>query len=155
MGWIQRHAAEKGLTMIDASKPLEVTVTPADVRGATAQSPTSCAIARAVRREHPEVRAAYVFRSTVWLEDDEHLVRYALPESAKSELVAFDRGAKFYPGKYHLPLANRRTKAQRKAHAAAQRRYYAKTHEKAKRPVRKKTRQIHRTEGIRLTEADE
>ena len=167
-----------GLTMIDADQPLEVEVKPCDVKGSKAHNQTDCAIARAVKRQYG-AQDVYVLRSTVWVSDGDHLVRYSLPGSLQKEIVSFDRNRDFRPGKYRLAKKT----LDPAAHAAAQRRYYQKTQEakaapaetsppKAPKPKAVKQRKLtpakpvtpahrgvimrakHETEGIRSSDLD-
>lgn len=150
-GFIAQRALDLGKTMIDADEAIDITITAADIRGGKPSSPSHCAIARAVRRVLPETKNVFVFRSTVWVEDDSYLIRYKLPGSLQKEIVCFDRAKKFEPGDYYLGSApNRKRNAQqaRGKHPQVEAR---KRRAKAK-PTEK--RRAHRTEGIRVAEKE-
>jgi hypothetical protein len=143
---IENYAQEAGLTLVDAGKPLEIEIKTCDVKGSKSLNPKQCAIARALVRIGFE--EAWVFRNTVWVDDGKgHLVRYSLPSSLQKEVVAFDRGAKFFPGEYHLgPSPNRKRNRRQRAGEHPQR----EARRRAKLAIKKK--KIHRTQGIRGTE---
>ena len=149
---IQHRAETLGLTMIDADKPIDVKITREDIQGAKAQNPANCAIARACKRQH-HVENAFVFRTTVWLETKDKLVRYSLPPSLQKEVVAFDRGGRrsFAPGEYHLsPAHNAKRNAAQKRGEYPQKKIKARAKKRRARGVAK--RSVHRTAGIRGTE---
>lgn len=85
----------------DATKPLQLTITPQDIKGSAKGDPANCAAAEACKRQLAANEVliyrsrAYVLKGKVW-------TRYIVPESLKSEIVAFDRGARFEPGTYTL-----------------------------------------------------
>jgi hypothetical protein len=79
-----------------------VSVNQKDVDLAKRKNPEACALARACTRSHGDVKRAYFFRSSAWLEYDDRIVRYALPPSTQKEIVAFDRAKAFEPGVYQL-----------------------------------------------------
>jgi hypothetical protein len=150
IGFIAQRAADLGKTMIDAGKPLDITITDGDVRNGKASSPSHCAIARAVRRQRPDVENVFVFRSTVWIEEGERLIRYSLPGSLQKEIVCFDRAKKFQPGDYYLGAApnrsrNKKQKAGKHPQVADR---------KKRMESRKPKKRSHRTEGIRVAERD-
>jgi hypothetical protein len=149
---IERRAQTFGLTMINADAHLAVHVTKADIKNAKPNAPNNCAIARAVQREHPEVNAVFVFRSTAWVENDGKIVRYKLPTSLQKEIVAFDRAKAFEPGEYRLsPAPNaKRNRAQKAGkHPQREDKKRAKARRKAGLP-----RKAHHTTNCRTTEYD-
>lgn len=150
MTTIRQIAETFGLPMIDADAAIDVTITKADIQGAVANNQTCCAIARALKRK-PGVKEAYVFRSVVWIEQDEHLVRYGLPPSLQKEIVSFDRSGDFRPGHYGLsaspnPKRNRAQRAGKKPQAAYRKARKRRGYVAKRRP--------HRSEGVRGTGLD-
>ena len=100
--YLNKRAKELGLEVVDATKPMLVSVNQKDVARAKVKNPEDCALARACKRQHDGVKAAYFFRTAAYLEYDDKLVRYVLPHSAQKEIVAFDRAKVFEPGNYQL-----------------------------------------------------
>src|SRR5688572_23236975 len=88
---MRRYAETNNLKLVDAKKPLEIEVLPEDIRRADRKKPQSCGFAKACRRMDNDIRAAYFFQSTAYLEFDDKIVRYSLPKSMQKEIVAFDR----------------------------------------------------------------
>ena len=93
-----------GLPVVDAKRPLTLSVTKADISRAadSIQQPNSCAVARACYRElhAKEVR---VHLSRVYVRTNDHnWVRYVTPDAMRAEIIAFDRGGAFEPGEFRL-----------------------------------------------------
>lgn len=88
---ITKLAREKKLLKIDAKKPLILTVSEQDIRGAKAKSPGFCAFAVATKRQHPEIVNCYFYKTKAWLEYEDRLVRYHLPLAMQKEIASFDR----------------------------------------------------------------
>jgi hypothetical protein len=144
--YISMRAKERGIPMIDANKPIIVDVTPADCAKSTAKNSKECAFAHAVVRVYKKqgVIATYFFRTTAWLEYDDKLVRYSLPPSAQKEIVAFDRGGGFAPGKYQLSKV-----CKSNTHAEIQKRSKKRRGRHQPGNGKIKRRYVHRTEGVR------
>lgn len=88
-------------TVEDAKTSILIEVTPRDAAWAAKKNHSRCALARAC--EHVRgVDAAIISRSMGYLIHGTKAVRYDLSEGAKREVVTFDRGAGFTPGKYLL-----------------------------------------------------
>lgn len=91
----------KGIEVEDATNHLTVTVTKEDVRKGALKKADRCAAAQAIIREtgcedaRVHVARAYVKNNGTWK-------RYFVPDSLRTEVVAFDRGGKFTPGDYIL-----------------------------------------------------
>ena len=90
-----------GLKVYDARKPIEITITAADVRSGVNKRPDSCAAACAIKRL-PVCQEARVHISRVYIKVDGKWLRYATPTPLRREIVAFDRGGRFEPGTYKL-----------------------------------------------------
>jgi hypothetical protein len=108
--FVSKRAKELGLKTIDASKDLVIEVVQNDIDKATRKNSKCCAFANAAKRQFEDVKAAYFFRSTAWLEYEDKLVRYLLPPAVQKEIVSFDRAHVMEPGTYRV---NRPSKAQR------------------------------------------
>jgi hypothetical protein len=149
MTTIRQIAETFGLPMIDAKRALDVKITAADCKGAVPHNQTKCAIARALKRSG--AKEAYVLRTTAWIDDGDHLVRYALPPSLQKEVVSFDRSGDFRPGSYALSPApnakrNRAQRAGKHPQKVARRRL--------KKATNRKPRKAHRSEGVRGQDLD-
>lgn len=141
-------------TLVDGNAPIEIVIEPCDVKGSKPHNQTQCAIARAVKRTFL-VPECYVLRTTVWIDDGERLIRFALPPSLQKEIVSFDRNKDFRPGRYQL---SRSKNPDRKKNAERQARYYkrkkalkAKTGARAVKDI-KLGRKGHETEGLRSSD---
>lgn len=141
--YITKRAAELGLKKQDARTPMRLMVTARDVTKGRAKDPHACAFARACRRTD-DVTAAYIFRSTAWVEYPDKLVRYLLPPSMQKEVVAFDRGKAMEPGEYQLvpPSKSLRMSEIKRRHKNPQR-YTRRGASGIKRKI------VHRTTGVR------
>ncbi len=142
--YITKRAKELGLKKVDAKEPLALQVKKLDVLRATRKNSKCCAFARACKRSL-EVKAAYFFRSTAWLEFDDKLVRYMLPPSVQKEIVSFDRAGVTAPGVYQLnaPAKSQSSKAMRSRNAKRAGKAHSGTVGNVKRKI------VHRTELIR------
>lgn len=78
---------------------LRVEVTKRDIENGEPLNPYACAIARACVRQVKNVVAAKVHMGRLYLkfEGQERWRRWTVPEYATREIVAFDRGGKFFP----------------------------------------------------------
>ncbi len=91
----------EGLPVYDATEPLGFTVKTRDITKRGIQSPDSCAMALACKREHHSKDVRIHMKYSYVLEKD-HWTRYRTPASVSREIVAFDRGGSFDPGEYML-----------------------------------------------------
>jgi len=85
----------------DALQDEVVEVTAKDVARSAKGNHNACALARACEREL-KADAAIIAVSRAFLVYGERAIRYRLTERAQREIVSFDRGAAFMPGKYVL-----------------------------------------------------
>ncbi len=85
----------------DAKQPLIIEVTKADAASRAAKSHVACALAVACKRRF-HMEGVVISRSTAYLVKRNLALRFLLPNTLRSEIVAFDRGAQFSPGIYHL-----------------------------------------------------
>ena len=93
-----------GLPVLDAKRPLKLSITKGDIaRAATSiKEPKGCAVARACMREL-HVKEARVHLSRIYLRtNDSNWVRYLTPKELRSEIIAFDRGGSFQPCEVRL-----------------------------------------------------
>lgn len=104
--YVTKHAKVHELEEIDAIKPLSIEVTERDIKLAKAGNSKECALARACKRALPNVKNAYFLRSTAWLEFEDKMVRYRLPQSVQKEIVSFDRSKMMSTGEYTLATVN-------------------------------------------------
>ncbi len=110
--YVTKLANDLGLRSVSARKPLTFTVTKKDTARGIVKDPECCALALACRRVDPEVKAAYFFKSTAWLQYEDKLVRYALPNVLQKEIVSFDRSGIMAAGEYHLAPSTYRKRSQ-------------------------------------------
>lgn len=99
-----------GKRVVDATRPLHITVTPRDAALGKNKDPAGCAAARAIVRGYREegARGARVHLGRTYVEFDDKFVRYRTPGALKLEIVSFDRGTKpeYSAGQYNLaPIA--------------------------------------------------
>jgi|HubBroStandDraft_6_1064221.scaffolds.fasta_scaffold1085152_1 hypothetical protein len=100
--YLDKMANEMGLRRVSARKSLDITVTKKDTVRGVVKDPECCALALACRRVDPDVKAAYFFKTTAWLQYERKLVCYALPLVLQKEIVSFDRSGIMAPGAYSL-----------------------------------------------------
>lgn len=95
-----------GLKVIDGKKPVEITITEADVAKGKTKDPAACAAARACLRSdactEARVHLGRTYLKVKAVTGRQHWVRYQTPDAIRSEIIAFDRGATFTPGTYTL-----------------------------------------------------
>ena len=92
-----------GLPVVDAKTPLIIRINKRDVKLGHTKDPGACAAARCLLRSVPKIQAARVHLSRSYIQiGNTHWVRYATPQSLRSEVVSFDRGGKFLPGAHAL-----------------------------------------------------
>ncbi len=91
-----------GLKVVDAVRPLRITVSAADTKKAKKKDPTSCAVALTCVREIKGCTEARVHLGRTYIRTADRYTRYKTPTSIRTELIAFDRGAGFEPGEYTL-----------------------------------------------------
>lgn len=87
--------------VIDATKPVEVTVTAKDGAAGRKLDEHECAMAKAVCRK-PGVDGAIIGVSYSYVIQGDTATRYKTPVSVSREIVSFDRHRDFAPGQYGL-----------------------------------------------------
>lgn len=91
-----------GKPVVDATKPIKIEITARDAKEGDNKNPSSCAAARAVKRDIAECVSARVHIGRVYVETPRKWIRYETPDSLRTEIIAFDRGGSFAPGTYKL-----------------------------------------------------
>lgn len=92
-----------GKPVFDAKKPITLNITPNDIAKADRKESADCAVARACRRElHAKEVRVHLGRVYVRMNEG-NWQRFLTPRSLRSEIIAFDRGGSFEPGKFVLP----------------------------------------------------
>lgn len=91
----------EGKKVIDAKRPLVLSITPKDVAKGKKRAPDCCAAAQACVRQL-KADQARVFLSRVYVEFPDKWVRYSTPPALRTEIVSFDRGHRFEAGDYKL-----------------------------------------------------
>lgn len=99
--YVYKRADDLGIPVVESKQRLLVTVTDEDVIKAKKADSKHCALARASMRL-PHVNAAYFFRSLAFLEYEDKMVKFLLPQSVQREIVSFDRAAIMASGVYQL-----------------------------------------------------
>lgn len=92
-----------GKPVFDAKTPLTVKISKADIVKSEPGNPDNCAAAIALVRQQP-IMAAHVFRSRVFIELRDRVMRYVTPGRLRQETISFDRGTdqQFLEGDYTL-----------------------------------------------------
>lgn len=103
-----------GKPVVDAKRPLLLSISPLDVKRGKTKKPEACAAALALRRE-AHCKTARVHLGRTYVETPKAWVRYQTPRSVRTEIISFDRGASFAPGDYTFsPLAPTQLLGQRR-----------------------------------------
>jgi hypothetical protein len=88
--------------VFDADGPLEIQISAADCSAGKNKDPSKCAAALAVKRAIPAALSVRVHISRTYVEFKDKWLKYRTPEGLRTEMVAFDRGGEFTPGKFRL-----------------------------------------------------
>lgn len=139
----------------EAKSPLHISITAEDVKKGSRKAPDACAAALACKKL-PGVVNARVHSSRVYIETPKKWVVYHTPVNLTKEIVAFDRGGKFYPGEFNLAAPppsdtvekRRAYRVNRKVLLARKERYEGKTDPELI-TKRKNPRKLRITQGIR------
>jgi hypothetical protein len=91
-----------GLPVKYATKPIDLHITKRDCDKGQNKEPASCAAALACKREVDGCTDARVHLSVIYLKVGNKWLKYRTPQSIRSEVISFDRGAYFAPGEYRL-----------------------------------------------------
>jgi len=90
-----------GTEVEDATEGMVVTITKLDVKKGAAKKATACAAAQALCRQ-TGAKEARVHFSRAYVKEGKIWKRYCVPPALRNEILAFDRGGAFEPGKYRL-----------------------------------------------------
>lgn len=139
----------RGLPVIDATVPMVIHVKRSDLVNGYTMLQNYCVVAHAVKREFK--RECWVHRSTAYLREDDHWVRYTLPPSLKFEVACHDRGGEFKAGDYRLKPPPPSIRFGSAGYAAQKAKMMASYHKAkaGKAPTGKPARPMHITEGVR------
>ncbi len=108
-----------GKKVVDAKAPAKIAITERDTKVGANKNPSGCAAALAAMRDIKDCISARVHIGRVYIETPRRWVRYHTPEALRTEIIAFDRGGTFQPGKYELkPPSKAETTEARHAYAA-------------------------------------
>ena len=113
----------EGLPVRDLTKPLKLVISDDDCKRGSTKNPSSCAAALAACRL-PKVTEARVHIGRVFLNiSNKYWLRGKTPGALRTEIVSFDRGAKFEPGEYTIrPIApSERKDRHKKSHVPVRR----------------------------------
>ena len=107
-----------GKKVVDATHSVELVITPKHIKRGNTKDPGGCAAALACMEEVPGCSSARVHIGRTYIELADKWVRYQTSRALRSEIVAFDRGGNFEPGKYNLsPMSKSERLLRGKAHS--------------------------------------
>jgi hypothetical protein len=89
-----------GKPVINSKRKIQVEISPRDVQKGMTRDPATCAAAQCLMRSVRGILGARVHVSMTYIEFAKHWERLSTPRSLSREIVAFDRGAPFFPGTY-------------------------------------------------------
>lgn len=92
-----------GIPVTNARRGLELHITTRDCNGGDPKRPSTCAAARAIRRELGAIDCRVHLARVYVRQNKGNWTRYMTPKALAREIVAFDRGGNFQPGTYALP----------------------------------------------------
>lgn len=93
----------EGKSVVDAKRPVYLSITESDIRKATPSDPHCCAAAQACMRQF-HAKEAIVHMARIYVLQGRRWFRYQTPLSIRSEIIAYDRRASFCPGTYKLAI---------------------------------------------------
>jgi hypothetical protein len=92
----------EGKPIYNSKKPLDIVIRTSEATRGSGKDPTCCAAALAAIHSVKGCTRARVHVAVSYLEINGKWYRYATPGTLRTEIVGFDRGAKFSPGVYTL-----------------------------------------------------
>jgi hypothetical protein len=110
-----------GEPVSNAATPLRLKITEDDISRGKRGQPNACAIAVAAMHRVKGCTAAQIHRSCAYLNIGGKWRRYRIPAALWAEIIAFDRGGKFWAGEHDLsppPLPDIMPAAKRKRSAS-------------------------------------
>jgi hypothetical protein len=90
-----------GLPIVNAKKKVTISIVSRDILRGDTRDPGACAAAQACKRQF-HATAARVHLGRTYVQVGRKWLRYLTPHALRTEIVSFDRGANFSPGKYVL-----------------------------------------------------
>jgi hypothetical protein len=96
--------------VIDASEDIILEITPKDVNNASTKHPGACAAAKACKRQLGHEARIHISRIYVKENGSDIWLRYITTKALRTEIIAFDRGGNFYPGKFLLKAPTKSSK---------------------------------------------
>lgn len=91
----------KVTTVVDAPRGITLEVTKQDAKSSGVKDHRACALAQACKRTFA-LDGAIVSVSRAYLVRGKTATRYIVPQAISREIISFDRGAGFAPGRYEL-----------------------------------------------------
>jgi len=88
--------------VIDATEDITFTITSTDIKKASLKSPSSCVMAQACKRETKHEARVHISRIYIKENGGDTWLRYYVPQSVRTEIIAFDKGGAFAPGTYTI-----------------------------------------------------
>lgn len=95
------------VSVSDATRSLNIEVSPRDIKSSTARNHKVCAFAAACKRAK-HLDGAIIAVKIAYMIKDGKATRYSIPESLSREIVAFDRNGAFSAGGYRLDKPKRK-----------------------------------------------
>lgn len=91
-----------GEPVANAATALRLKITEDDISRGKRGQPSACAIAVAAMHRVKGCSAAQIHRRTAYLNINGKWKRFAIPDALWAEIIAFDRGGKFWAGEHDL-----------------------------------------------------
>ena len=146
--YIEKRSMDLQKPIENAKEPMVLEVKAIDVVRASEKNSKCCAFVRACEREVQGAQAAFFFRTVAFIEYQDKIVRYQLPQSVQREIVSFDRNGTLDPGVYQLsPQVP--SKSPRMMKKADTKRTQPKTNPKGRFASGIKRSIVHKTQGVR------
>lgn len=111
-----------GEPVTSSATALRLKITEDDITRGVRGQPNACAIAVAAMHRIKGCSAAQIHRSCAYLNINGKWRRYRIPPALWAEIIAFDRGGKFWAGEHDLfppPLPDLAPKKKRRATSSA------------------------------------
>lgn len=100
-----------GKKVINGQRPFTLTIVRRDILKGKGKDPAGCAAALAIMRENKDIKQVRVHIGRIFVEAPNAWIRYKTPRTLRDEIIAFDRGGAFLPGKHEVQCL---TKAEQK-----------------------------------------
>lgn len=86
----------------DATSHITLEILPKDIAAAHIKDPSGCVMAKACKRQLGREARIHLTRVYIKKNGGDTWIRYLVPSSLRGEIISFDRGGKFFPGRYVL-----------------------------------------------------